>query len=146
MTELKKLEEFLEKMKRKYGDAVVVKRNTGNCENLDRIPAPLKEFYSVYESVEFPFGRIDPVEIAKRRSDTEGPFCSGQWFCFGADTYFSFWLCSYRADGEGLWITPWDHEVDEDIECVYGDIVEFLQDMEEEYAEYFEESDGRFEV
>lgn len=138
--ESKKLEKFLEKMKRKYGDGVVVKRDAENCKNLDEIPAPLKDFYSVYESVEFPFGRIDPVEIAKKRSDTEEPFRSGEWFCFGADRYFSFWLCSYHADGEGLWITPWDHEAGEEMECVYGDLVEFLQDMEEEYAGYLEEN------
>ncbi len=137
------LEKFLGKMKRKYGEGVVVKTNADDHKELDGFPAPLKEFYSVYESVEFPFGRIDPAEIAKKRSDTEEPFCSGQWFCFGADRYFSFWLCSYHADGEGLWITSWDHEVDEEIECVYQDLVEFLQDEEEEYAAYLEENDGR---
>lgn len=141
MPELKKLERFLEKMKQKYGDEVIVKRNADKYKNLDEIPAPLKEFYSAYEIVEFPFGRIESVEIAKKRSDTEEPFRSGPWFCFGADRYFSFWLCSYQADEEGLWITPWDHEMDEEIECVYGDLVEFLQDMEEEYAEYLDESD-----
>lgn len=135
---MSELEKFLQEMKQKYGEEVIVKTNADNHIKYGHLPAPLKEFYSVYESAEFPFGRIDPLETAGKRSAAEAPLSGGQWFCFGADRYFSFWLCSYEADGEGLWIMPWDHEAEEEIECVYKDLVEFLRDMEEEYAQYLD--------
>ncbi|MDE6517175.1 MAG: hypothetical protein K2L18_04920, partial [Acetatifactor sp.] len=78
---------------------------------------------------------IDSMKNAIEHSDTKEPFKSEGWFCFGFDGYFSYWLCGYDSDEDGLWITPWDHDVDTEMECVYASVVEFLTDMEEEYAE-----------
>lgn len=132
MTELEK---FIEEMTEKYGDSVIVKEGTCSKEILEKIPTPLKELYASYESLEFPFGRIDSATIALEHSNHAEPFQSEGWFCFGFDGYFSFWLCSFHPDHEGLWITPWDHEVDSEIECVYTSLVEFLRDMAEEYEQ-----------
>lgn len=132
---MSELEQFIAKMKEKYGEQVVVKVGNVSGEELSLLPQPLKEVYTLYDSVEFPFGSIDPLKSAIEHSNTAEPFKSRGWFCFGFDGYFSYWLCRYNPDDEGLWITPWDHEMDEEIECVYESIVEFLTDMEEEYAE-----------
>ncbi len=136
MTEIEK---FVEKMKQKYGRNVVVKMRNCNAETLTQVPQPLVELYTYYDSIEFPFGRIDSMENAVKYSNTAEPFKSKGWFCFGFDGYFSFWFCSYSPDSEGLWITSWDHDMEDEIECVYLNLVEFLQDMEEEYEENREE-------
>lgn len=125
-----KIEKFINEMKQKYGDSVIVKERTCDEETLAQIPQPLKEFYSLYDSVEFPFGYIYPIKTTIKKRE---PFESEGWFCFGFDGYFSYWLCNCQPDADGLWITPWDHETDDEKECVYADLVEFLQDMEEEY-------------
>ncbi len=132
MTEI---ETFLEKMKMKYGKDIVIKMRNCSEETLSQVPQPLVEFYSYYDSIEFPFGKIDSIDAAVKHSNTAEPFKSEKWFCFGFDGYFSFWLCSYSPDLEGLWITSWDHDADNEMECVYSNLVEFLQDMEEEYEE-----------
>ena len=138
------IEAFINKMKQKYGDEVIIKEKNSNEVTLENVPQPLKEFYLKYECVEFPFGSIDPVETAVRHSAVAEPFKSEGWFCFGFDGYFSYWLCRYEADAEGLWITPWDHEVDSEIEGVYEDLVSFLQSVEEEYEENREEYEDEF--
>ncbi|MCM1373744.1 MAG: hypothetical protein NC245_01470 [Muribaculum sp.] len=130
MTELEK---FIEEMKEKYGDSVIVQKGACDKEILKRVPEPLKEFYSEYESTEFPFGRIYPATIALEESIKTEPFNSERWFWFGFDGYFSFWLCSFQPDKEGLWITPYDHEADCERECVYASLIDFLKDIEEEY-------------
>lgn len=132
MTEIEK---FVEKIKMKYGKDIVIKMRNCSEETLTQVPQPLIELYSHYDSIEFPFGRIDSIGAAVKHSNTAEPFKSEGWFCFGFDGYFSFWLCSYNPDSEGLWITSWDHETDNEIECVYSNLIEFLQDMEEEYEE-----------
>lgn len=132
MTEL---EEFIQEMKEKYGDCVTVQKGTCDTEMLKRIPEPLKELYSRYESAVFPFGTIYPAAMALETSGNVKTFKSEGWFCFGFDGYFSYWLCNVKPDNEGLWITPWDHETDTERECVYTSLVEFLKDMEEEYGD-----------
>ncbi len=132
---MSKIEEFVEEMKHKYGKDVIAEISTHCKEELEEVPQPLKELYSIYDRIEFPFGRIDSLEVAVKYSNTAEPFKSENWFCFGFDGYFSFWLCSYNADSDGLWITSWDHETDTEIECVYTNLVEFLQDMEDQYVE-----------
>lgn len=132
---MEQIKKFVEEMKSKYGKDVIIKPRNCSEEALTQVPPPLKEFYFYYDSVEFPFGSIYSIEMAVRHSNTAEPFKSEGWFCFGFDGYFSFWLCSYSPDMEGLWITSWDHDVDDEIEGVYSNIVEFLQDMEDEYKE-----------
>lgn len=56
------------------------------------------------------------------------------WFVFGQDKYFSFWICLYAPDLEGLSFTSWDHNLESEIdEPVYKDRVSFLKDEEQEY-------------
>ena len=129
---MSELELFIKKMKEKYGEQVIVKESVCTEKVLNVLPQPLKELYALYDEMEFPFGYIYSVKSAL---DGENMFKNEGWFCFGFDGYFSYWLCKYEADCDGLWITPWDHEMDDEKECVYASIVEFLTDMEEEYAE-----------
>lgn len=131
MTEL---ETFVKELKQKYQEDIIVKPASDKI-NLAQIPAPLQEFYTYYDFLELPFGQIDSVEKAIQNSNTAEPFKSEKWFCFGFDGYFSYWLCSYEADSDGLWITSWDHEMDDEMEGVYTTLLEFLQDLEEEYEE-----------
>ena len=126
---------FIEKMKEKYGDEVVVKERVAQTDDLDKIPLPLREFYTLYESAQFPFGEIDDTKTAIKHSEMAEPFKSEGWFCFGSDGYFSFWLCRYVPDEEGLWIVDWDHDIQDEIECVYAQLVDFLEDMEKRYTE-----------
>jgi len=56
---------------------------------------------------------------------------------FGKDRYFSFWLCSFTEDEEGLSFTYWDHESGNEIDgAVWSYIISFLKEMEEEYESY----------
>lgn len=132
---MSEFEAFMEKMKEKYGEQIVTKASSLSDEEMRRVPQPLKEVYKLYDGIEFPFGYIDSLKIAVEHSNTEEPFKSEGWFCFGFDGYFSFWLCRYEPDEDGLWITPWDHETDTEMAGVYGSLVEFLMDMKEEYEE-----------
>lgn len=132
---MSELEEFINKMKEKYGDRVITKASSFSEEEMLQVLEPLKEVYTLYDGVEFPFGYIDSMKSAVELSNTAEPFKSEGWFCFGFDGYFSFWLCKYDSDEDGLWFTPWDHDLNDEIECAYASLVEFLTDMEEEYAE-----------
>lgn len=125
---------FLQDMQQKYPDGVV-RENTCPDASLENIPLPLKEFYRQYDSIEFPFGHILPREVAVRNDAEKAYFDRMGWFSFGGDYYFSFWLCRYAPDDEGLWLTSWDHDVDDEIEGMYADLVAFLKAMEETYAE-----------
>lgn len=125
-----KFAEFLEEMKAKYGDSVSVKLNDDRKAVPENLPRPLKEFYQRYDSVEFPFGEIYPLQVALKEDE---PFKSEGWLCFGFDGYFSYWLCKKEMDETGDIFTSWDHEVDDEIEATQDDLVEFLVDMEKEY-------------
>ena len=61
------------------------------------------------------------------------PFKSEGWLCFGFDGYFSYWLCKKEADEMGNIFSSWDHEMDDEMEATYEDLVGFLMDMELEY-------------
>ena len=59
-----------------------------------------------------------------------------QKLLFGFDGYFSYWLCLFTPDNDGLSFTYWDHESGADIDgAVYKDIIEFLEAMRSEYEE-----------
>lgn len=134
-----RLSSFVEKLKNKYGDKVVVKKSKYNDKMLSKVPKPLREFYSEYESLETPFGMISSIEIDLRDSQAE-PFKSEGWFSFGEDGYFSFWLCAYTPDSEGNIFASWDHDMEDTIEAEYSNIVDFLEDMQELYE--FNKTDG----
>ena len=99
---------------------------------LEYLPQSLKEFYQIYDSVEFPFGEIYPLQVTLKEDE---PFKSEGWLCFGFDGYFSYWLCRKESDDEGLVFTSWDHEMDDEMEATHNELVEFLKDMETEYEE-----------
>ncbi|WP_252244417.1 MULTISPECIES: hypothetical protein [unclassified Clostridium] len=135
---MSKLTKYIEDLRKKYGDAIVTKESHYDDMMLLKVPEPLREFYREYESLEMPFGIIDSIEISIRSSEAE-PFKSEGWFSFGADRYFSFWLCAYKGDNYGNSITSWDHDIDDEIEAMDNNIIDFLNDMEEEYEEYRKE-------
>lgn len=126
-----RLEEYISNLKKKYEDVKIVECNSKK-QNLKGIPNILHDLYETVLEVELPFGRIFTVDIALEQSKNK-PF-SPNWFVFGRDNYFSFWLCSYSPDKEGLSFTYWDHESGNEIDgAVWPDLESFLQDLEDEY-------------
>ena len=103
-------------------------------KQLEKVPFIMHDFYKVISKAELPFGIIFPLDMALEASEKE-PF-THNWFVFGQDNYFSFWLCSYSPDSEGLSFTAWDHEGGSEIgEAADEDIISFLKYEEEEYEE-----------
>ena len=99
----------------------------------DDIPDALKDFYKFSNGGSFQFGSIFDLNQAKEKSKRP-PFCKN-WFFFGYDNYFTYWVCKYSPDN-GLWFTTWDHESGNDIEePVWKNLGDFLQEMLEEYEE-----------
>lgn len=128
-----RIENYLNIIKEKYDGVRIIETNLKN-PNLIGIPNILHGLYEIISEVELPFGRIFTVEQALEQSKNK-PF-SPNWFVFGRDNYFSFWLCSYSPDTEGLSFTYWDHESGNEIEeAVWPDLESFLQDLEEEYLD-----------
>jgi hypothetical protein len=124
------LSEFLEEMKAKYGDSIVVKLNDGENAIPASLPKPLQKLYKIYNSIELPFGEIYPLQVTLKEDE---PFKSEGWLCFGFDGYFTYWLCKKELDDTGEAFTAWDHETDDEIEATHSDLVEFLTDIETEY-------------
>lgn len=131
---MSRLTKYIEGLRKEYGDSIVTKESNYDDSMILKVPEPLREFYREYESLETPFGSIDSIEISMRSSEAE-PFKSGGWFSFGADRYFSFWLCAYNPDSDGNSITSWDHDLDYEIEAMDNNIIDFLNDMKEDYEE-----------
>ena len=127
---MSELKSYIEELREKYGDKVNASELKPGASVPD-VPEPLRELYSLYESVSLPFGEI------YRADDREAQQYFGEkgWFCFGFDGYFSYWLCSFAPDADGLWLTYWDHDSDTDIEAVWADVTDFLRAMEEEAEE-----------
>lgn len=125
----------MEKMIEIYGDKVELTKSTYNENTLSLAPKALREFYNGYSKVDLPFGYIYPIEDSLKDSKAE-PFKSEGWFSFGFDGYFSYWLCLFTPNDEGVSFTSWDHESGVDIDgAVYKDIIEFLEAMRSEYEE-----------
>ncbi len=136
------LKSFVEKMLGKYGDAVETVPAKGGVD-LQQVPAPLVEFYSLYDRISFPFGRIEPPDASVESSAVEEPFKSGRAFCFGGDTDgFRFWLCAVDGpDEDGCVFTSWDHDLDDEIEYAFRDLADFLRYAENEYLESMSAND-----
>lgn len=97
----------------------------------EEIPAAMREFYQTFECVDLPYGRIYDVDTACRQSQ-RAPF-SPDWFVFGQDNYFCFWLCRRGETDDGLYFTYWDHESGTGIEePVWADLFSFLREVQEE--------------
>lgn len=121
---MKKVNEYLKKVKANISkqDAVIID---------NKIPQVLRKFYTEVKSVELEFGNIWDYETAFEISKAE-PFYP-DWFVFGKDNYFSFWICSKVDYGNGCYFTYWDHESGLQIEePVWEDLLSFLQSMEKE--------------
>ena len=127
----KNILDYLMDLKNRYSSVSIIQSDTEYID-LEIIPIALKDFYKDISEAELPFGRIFKPSIAWEQSKNN-PF-SPDWFVFGQDSYFSFWLCSYSPDEEGLSFTYWDHESGNKIDgAVWPDLQSFLQDLEEEY-------------
>ena len=100
----------------------------------EKLPEPLREFYSIYDSADFPFGHIFSPEEALNDPVAKQAF-GDEWFEFGCDDYFSFWLCRFEPDGEGLWFDPWDHDSETDPEPAFADLPTFLRCLAGEYED-----------
>lgn len=128
---MNKIEAYLNELKKKYNCDIKM------CENnkqLDKVPEIMHDFYKIVLEAELPFGKLFSLEKALKESE-RAPF-NPDWFVFGKDNYFSFWLCSYNKDSNGLSFTSWDHESGSEIgEAADEDIISFLKYEEEEYDE-----------
>ena len=119
-------------LKKRYSNITIVQSEAENID-LERIPIALKDFYKDILEVELPFGQIFTPDIACEQSKNK-PF-NPDWFVFGRDKYFSFWICSYLPDEDGLSFTYWDHESGNEIDgAVWPDLQSFLEDLEKEYV------------
>lgn len=98
------------------------------------VPEVMYDFYKTFGSVNLPYGTIYNLDSALMYSQ-RAPFYPN-WFVFGHDNYFSFWLCFKGQDSNGYYFTCWDHEAGVEIdEPVCKDLLEFLKEMEEDSKE-----------
>lgn len=129
---MEELKLYLNKLENKYANKVKLNKSDLLDEQLKIVPKSLHDFYKIVSQAEFPFGRIFSIDRALKESERL-PF-KPKWFVFGRDNYFSFWLCSYNKDLEGLSFTYWDHTSESVIDGAIGeDILSFLKYVEEEY-------------
>lgn len=123
---------YLNDLKTKYGDSVIVNNSNFNKEILEKTPKALQPVYKKISKLVLPSGEIFTIDTALKISE-QAPF-NPNWFVFGKDTYFSFWLCLYEPDENGLSFTYWDHESRNKIdEAVYPDLISFLQEIEDDF-------------
>ena len=130
---MSELQLCLEELMDEYPDMECKPRVCGE-DILRKIPEPLREFYSAYDSADFPFGHIFPPEEALDDPVAKQAF-GDEWFQFGCDEYFTFWLCRFEPDGEGLWFDPWDHDSETDPEPAFADLPSFLRFLAEEFED-----------
>lgn len=115
----------------KYLESIGSQINTGKSELSEGIPFKMREFYEKIKNVELPFGYIFDVETAIKISKGE-PFAPN-WFVFGKDNYFNFWLCSKKEKENGYYFTYWDHGSGLEIEePIWEDLLSFLKGIEDE--------------
>ena len=118
-----------------YEKDIKIKEGCEDESKRFQVPDKLRDFYSLFQSLKMPFGRIYPIDEGLEMSQDE-PFKSEGWFCFGQDDYFSFWLCKNTPDSEGMSFTAWDHEMEEEIgDPAFGSIEEFLLFLSDEYMD-----------
>ena len=129
---MSELQDCLDWLEEEYPDEIdLYPRNCGE-DVLPSLPEPLREFYSLYDSADLPFGHIFPPEEALNDPVAKQAF-GDEWFQFGCDEYFTFWLCRFEPDGEGLWFDPWDHDSETDPEPAFADLPSFLRFVAEQY-------------
>lgn len=129
------VEEYFSYLRNKYPNKVRIETKDINAEKLKSVPKALHSLYNEMSKAILPYGEIFSIEEALEQSK-RNPF-KPKWFVFGKDRYFTFWLCSYEEDAEGLSFTYWDHESGNEIEeAVWKDVISFLQEIEEENREF----------
>ncbi|BCJ95512.1 hypothetical protein acsn021_30810 [Anaerocolumna cellulosilytica] len=130
----KNIEEYLKSLSDKYGENIDIKYRNCDYSIDNRIPKVLHSLYSVISEAKFPFGEIFTIEKALSQS-SKNPF-TPNWFVFGKDNYFSFWICSFAEDEEGLNFTYWDHESGNEIDgAVWDNFISFFDEIQEDYEE-----------
>lgn len=115
----------------KYLESIGAEINKGNSDMTGEIPLVMREFYEKIRNVELPFGRIYDVELAIKKSEQQ-PF-NPDWFVFGQDNYYNFWLCSKNQSEDGCYFTYWDHESGMEIEePAWEDLLSFIKEVEDD--------------
>lgn len=95
------------------------------------VPEVIRDFYKTFQYAELPYGRIYDLECAINTSK-KAPFYP-DWFVFGQDNFFCFWLCWKGESEDGCYFTYWDHESGIPIEePAWEDMQSFLEEIEEE--------------
>lgn len=98
------------------------------------VPEIMCKFYEKIKYVNLPYGRIYNLETALDNSKRL-PF-SPEWFVFGQDNYYSYWICFKRKTITGCYFTYWDHESGCSMEePVWKDLLSFLKEVEEDANE-----------
>ena len=114
-----------------YLESIGAGINKGNSELSEEIPFIMREFYEKIKNAELPYGRIFDIEEAIKKSERK-PF-DPDWFIFGQDNYYNFWLCSKKKNENGRYFTYWDHSSGLEIEePIWEDLLSFLKEIEEE--------------
>lgn len=127
------INEYIKKIESYYLNGIVYTKSIYTSDNFSSIPIQLEEFYKNYGEMQFPFGRIYSIEKAIEMSK-RAPFEYGEWFCFGQDNFFSFWLCKKGMKKNEMVFSIWDHECGDDIEeACFGELCEFLEYLSDEY-------------
>lgn len=128
---MNKIELYLKELKEHYNCNIKLGITKISDKQLQKVPKVMHDFYKTVLEAELPFGKIFSLERALKES--ERPPFKQEWFVFGKDNYFSFWLCSYQSDSNGLSFTSWDHESGSEIgEAAAEDIILFLKEIEED--------------
>lgn len=119
------IKDYFASLEDKYPGQILYSNSKYDSDLINRIPKQMIDFYNVYGEMTFPFGRIYSIEKANEMSERE-PFKSEDWFCFGQDNYFTFWLCKKNVEISENAFTVWDHGAFATIE------EPFLQTLEQE--------------
>lgn len=127
------LKEYVNQLEKYYYDGVSYSNSKNEKEILNQIPKQLEEFYSQYGDMSFPYGKIYSIEKALEMSNRL-PFTEDDWFCFGQDYYYSYWLCKRGVSMDDFAFTVWDHEMESYIEePSFRSLKEVLDFLADEY-------------
>lgn len=127
------INEYIKKIESYYYNGVIYTKGAYNLNTLNTIPIQLKNFYENYGEMQFPFGRIYSIEKAIEMSKRV-PFECEEWFCFGQDNYFSYWLCKKGMKENEMVFSIWDHEsIDSPEEACFSELCDFLDYLSNEY-------------
>ena len=127
------LKEYFQDLENYYYDGISYSNSRNERELLNQVPKQLEEFYSQYDDMVFPYGRIYSIEKALEMSNRL-PFKKDNWFCFGQDNYSVFWLCKKGVGINEFAFTMWDHEVESNIEeASFRSLKEVLVFLTDEY-------------